>query len=824
LFFFFFFSFFSFSESFSYSFSFFHRNKFISKLSIKSTATFIMFKWPSIGGTSNREDDDDDDEDGPVDEWEANRLYMLDVVNENKCKSNYPTVMRHLERHVRDNVNMLKKEGVQVDKLTTRPTPFTKRDLYFGIQINGEYLNRSLVKIFFYGFYFKDYTGEASTSGHGPKKGGRYRHATIKVALAGVMHFLRHTTSEKFVESTQHNEVQRYLRELMIISRKYEAASKTAAGEQAVRWGVGKDPITFGGFRRIALAMINRLEEKSRQSRQSEVFAHCFHVTQWNCIARTEDIAKIHMGQILAVDDCLRIEFPWLKTRKSGVSLFTHLFANPLDPSICVFLSLAVYMFGYRLPNLAANLPTEEFRLFHGSSISDKYRAAYNKAVQVTSPEDLGTSRTFVSTYSDRKGACDFVLENDGGLYTHVAKRMDHSLGSANDAYMHQSPAGDKKVGRVVAGLPVELIDFLTLPPHFATADDVAAANEFIYKHVTPAVLDVVQKDVLLLLLASLVYHLDFVIKTFPARHPIFSTFYYVNGDLGQLAAEHRPQCGIHHNPTSGLKASGRTSLAQMALQQHSFLKEQRDFMKELRSMYGLNDTGGRVEYTGGENGLYITEVLTRLRELEAEQRDSKEKIIALLDDMPSQVVDALDNRDPQQVILKTYMEKILAAVRGDGREVARSPPPPVDSQPNAPNEGNYRWDTFGSGTDLSPVPPEFVFPQGILSGILNSWLYGNPNYEQKTTKRTYRIRPYHMIASRHLKKAEKPKRSKALRVITRLQEVARTVLDEELSHSNLARVIEKVPEFASQHMTPSHSVVAFCRCFAINSSSVEVQ
>ncbi|ETV90024.1 hypothetical protein H310_15143 [Aphanomyces invadans] len=65
---------------------------------------------------------------------------------------------------------------------------------------------------------------------------------------------------------------------------------------------------------------------------------------------------------------------------------------------------------------------------------------------------------------------------------------------------MHYEKSGDQFVGRVVAGLPLNSADFAVLPPHFATAGN------------------------LVLGLASIVHHADFLRTTLPSSHPVLHT------------------------------------------------------------------------------------------------------------------------------------------------------------------------------------------------------------------------------------------------------------------------------------------------------------
>ena len=96
-------------------------------------------------------------------------------------------------------------------------------------------------------------------------------------------------------------------------------------------------------------------------------------------------------------------------------------------------------------------------------------------------------------------------------------------MGNVKDRYLFLSAAGDEYVGRTVAGLPSDSSEFSILPPHFADPADDVVVNAI--KTVFPSIHnhDGV-RFVLPFLLASLVYHYDFLDTTLAADHRIRTT------------------------------------------------------------------------------------------------------------------------------------------------------------------------------------------------------------------------------------------------------------------------------------------------------------
>jgi hypothetical protein len=108
---------------------------------------------------------------------------------------------------------------------------------------------------------------------------------------------------------------------------------------------------------------------------------------------------------------------------------------------------------------------------------------------------------------------------------------MGWSLGGVQDRYIRFESTGDRYLGRVVAGLPLNGADFALLPPHFIqNDDDVVCAT---VADMFPAFKSSSNlQDKLKLCLASLVYHSDYLRSTMPQSHPLLSTFVFRRPDI----------------------------------------------------------------------------------------------------------------------------------------------------------------------------------------------------------------------------------------------------------------------------------------------------
>ncbi|ETL32637.1 hypothetical protein L916_14808 [Phytophthora nicotianae] len=149
-----------------------------------------------------------------------------------------------------------------------------------------------------------------------------------------------------------------------------------------------------------------------------------------------------------------------------------HVYANPLEPTICPILALGVYwsMFTFDQANGRFFLGGSQYdrfckqlgRIFNQDDVSNELK---RRAVK---PDEIG------STHSLRKGAATFASSGSTACpsSTTVNLRAGWSLGGVQNTYLRYEAAGDMHVGRTVTGLPTDSHTFACLPPHFCSCDD----------------------------------------------------------------------------------------------------------------------------------------------------------------------------------------------------------------------------------------------------------------------------------------------------------------------------------------------------------------
>lgn len=131
-----------------------------------------------------------------------------------------------------------------------------------------------------------------------------------------------------------------------------------------------------------------------------------------------------------------------------------HLYANPLEPSLCAITSLGLYWLLFP-PDLEVN------KLFPGSNQYERFR-------RLVFTRLLPSSDCW-GTHSIRKGSATYCTNGctDGPSISSVYLRAGWKFPGVGDTYIKYQHAGDQHVGRVASGLPFTDSSFAILPPFF---------------------------------------------------------------------------------------------------------------------------------------------------------------------------------------------------------------------------------------------------------------------------------------------------------------------------------------------------------------------
>jgi hypothetical protein len=283
-------------------------------------------------------------------------------------------------------------------------------------------------------------------------------------------------------------------------------------------------------------------------------YAASYFLILWNLMCRGTSVGTLRFEHMFWEDDCLKVKIPASKSNQTGEKEYDKaVYANPLEPSICPILSIAIYLFsrtehiidiGRVFDSDCAESNFGKFlrNLLHGPDIDTHILGVH--------PDDLGT-------HSPRKASPTYCQQFPQGPTTDTIKlRMGHSLGKTRDAYIHPEAFSDRFLGRIAAGLPYNDINFGTLPPHFKPT---VILTEQFWREVV-ADYDKMPhpfRSALPFLLASLVYHEEFWEAKLSAKHPLRVSPVFTNGCIAQLRGDVICEFGKLYCPVTGLRASG---------------------------------------------------------------------------------------------------------------------------------------------------------------------------------------------------------------------------------------------------------------------------
>ena len=197
------------------------------------------------------------------------------------------------------------------------------------------------------------------------------------------------------------------------------------------------------------------------------IFAHLFLVLDWNLMKRAENCVDCKISHITVKSDCLVFQFAKSKGHQNGEEHVGpwHVYANPLEPHLCVVLSLARYLFTY--PQLLLN----NTALFQGTSQYNRYAKLFSNMLKENEEElkNMGVEPGDLGTHSCRKGVGTMVAAGCtvSPPIVSICVRAGWAMGGVKDKYLKRENAGDQYVGRCASCLNQLEKSFGVSPPYF---------------------------------------------------------------------------------------------------------------------------------------------------------------------------------------------------------------------------------------------------------------------------------------------------------------------------------------------------------------------
>lgn len=141
------------------------------------------------------------------------------------------------------------------------------------------------------------------------------------------------------------------------------------------------------------------------------------------------------------------------------------MYANPLEPQLCVVLSLARYVFTY--PELFLN----NAALFQDNAQYSRYSKLFLKLLKATEEElkNMGVEPGDLDTYLCRKGVVTMVVVGCtvSSPIISIYVRVGWSMGGVKDKYLKRENTGDQYIWRYESCLDQLDKTFAVSPPHF---------------------------------------------------------------------------------------------------------------------------------------------------------------------------------------------------------------------------------------------------------------------------------------------------------------------------------------------------------------------
>jgi hypothetical protein len=278
----------------------------------------------------------------------------------------------------------------------------------------------------------------------------------------------------------------------------------------------------------------------------------------------------------------LRLAIGKMKNDQTGEKAFGRsVYANPLSPEICPILAFAVVVFmkGYVRGGGTRRIFGEGFKSRFSKWLGNILRDHKDELLA------LGLVVTELGTHSLRKGVATMVSSFPGGPDSvSVFLRAGWSLGSVAKRYIFACTGGDQYVGRCATGLCMNDDSFAVLPPHF-DPEGGPALTVHQWEEVLPGYSEMPDgfRSTAPFLLASLIYHQDFITATFPRNHALFATPIWTQGHMQRL--KQRVLAGNMINRISGLQATGIPPHVVLNRGIHDLKQAQEEFEGHLKSM-----------------------------------------------------------------------------------------------------------------------------------------------------------------------------------------------------------------------------------------------
>lgn len=209
-------------------------------------------------------------------------------------------------------------------------------------------------------------------------------------------------------------------------------AQEKRAGQRKVK--EGKDPLPYLLYKWVCKQFLI----------DGDAFAHAYATLTWNLMCRTnntQDVALLHMR---AANDSIGVSFAYTKADQGGENAneLKHVYANPLDPSICPVLALAIYFstsMTWSVPD-ADGEQTATF-VFPQNTQTSRFTKCLNRLWSTEKGKAMllafGITAIDIGAHSFRKGSTTYASQGSSGGASMVSVniRGNWKMGNVKDRY-----------------------------------------------------------------------------------------------------------------------------------------------------------------------------------------------------------------------------------------------------------------------------------------------------------------------------------------------------------------------------------------------------
>ena len=238
-------------------------------------------------------------------------------------------------------------------------------------------------------------------------------------------------------------------------------------------------------------------------------------------MSRRERLVRTQFQFVKPNEDHICYKTPTTKSDQEGsLSYWKAVFAMPHVPQCCPFLSL-----GIEVMSRSVHDSEESFRTIFPKSFADNsygFIRAFVNSLNVSDRLVMNLGHCFnlpITSHSPKRSACFQLHACEGVNWNSAMQRGDHDIGTEGHYLSQPADGQDQIMGRVLADMPFGWAGWQMLPPYFpehvhiSVRDLIPAFDNF----------PVECRSIFRLLVASVVYHTEWLESNVPRVNPIFS-------------------------------------------------------------------------------------------------------------------------------------------------------------------------------------------------------------------------------------------------------------------------------------------------------------